>query len=72
MEKNMYVLRVCGSNDFVSKIDTTYAGCYPPGRVELVVGRFHPRIKRYSTRLGAERAVRLVEKIEGFHCDIEG
>lgn len=67
----MYKLRICGTNEFVSKIDPAYAGCYPPGRVELVVGWTNPRVKTYPTRVGAERAARLVEKIEGFICDIE-
>jgi hypothetical protein len=67
----MYKLRICGTNEFVSKIDPSYAMCYPPGRVELVVGWSHPRVKVYPTLLGAQRAARLVEKIEGFHCDIE-
>lgn len=67
----MYKIRICGTNEFVSKIEPKYAGCYPPGRVELVVGWSNIRVKLYPTLLGAQRAVKLVEKIEGFHCDIE-
>jgi hypothetical protein len=67
----MYKLRICGTNEFVSKIDPKYAMCYPLGRVELVVGWTHPRVKVYPTLTGAKRAAKLVEKIEGCICDIE-
>jgi hypothetical protein len=67
----MYVIRICGTNEFVSKIDKDFAGRYPLGRVDLVVGRVHPRVKHYPTLLGAQRATKLVDKIEGFICDIE-
>ena len=67
----MYKIRISGSNDYVSKIDASDASCYPPGSVDLVVGIMHPKAKVYPTRLGAERAAKLVRKIEGYHCSIE-
>lgn len=67
----MYAIRIGGTNDYVAKIDPKFTGCYPPGRVELVAGMFHRRVKKYPTLLGAARAVKMVEKIEGFLCSIE-
>ena len=67
----MYALRVCGSNDYVSKVDPKFAGCYPPGKVEYVPSFKVWAIKKYPTIVGAERAARLVGKIDGVHCDVE-
>ena len=67
----MYAIRISGSNDYVSKIDKHDTSCYPPGRVDLVPSFEVWAIKRYNTQLGAERAAKLVKKIEGFHCSIE-
>ena len=67
----MYALRICGSNDYVSKIDKNDTRCFPPGRVDVVAGINHPYTKKYPTYLGAYRALKLVAKLEGFHCVIE-
>jgi len=67
----MYALRISGSNDYVRKIYKNDTSCYPTGRVDVVIGINHPNTKKYPTQLGAERAARLVEKLEGFHCTIE-
>ncbi len=67
----MYVLRVCGSNDFVSKINPNDTSCYPPGSVEYVPYFKTWAMKKYPTRVGAERAAKLVGKLDGVHCDVE-
>ena len=67
----MYTIRISGSNNYVSKINAYDASRYPPGRVDVVVGITHSRTKVYPTKLGAERAAKLVRKIEGYHCSIE-
>jgi len=67
----MYALRISGSNDYVSKIDKNDTRCFPPGRVDVVPSFKAWAIKRYPTKVGAERAAKLVGKLEGFHCTIE-
>ena len=67
----MYAIRICGTNDYVSKIDPKFAGCCPPGKVEYVPAHRDYWFKKYPTQLGAERAAKLVAKIDGVHCDVE-
>jgi hypothetical protein len=67
----MYALRISGSNDYVSKINKNDTSCYPPGRVDVVSSFMYWEVKKYATRLGAERAAKLVWKLEGFQCSIE-
>jgi hypothetical protein len=67
----MYAIRVCGSNDYVSKIDKNDKRCWPPGSVDYVPSFKVWAIKKFPTQLGAERAAKLVGKIDGVHCDVE-
>ena len=67
----MYSLRISGSNDYVSQINKNDTSCYPPGSVSVVVGKTNFNTKKYTTQLGAERAAKLVWKLEGFQCSIE-
>ena len=68
---DMYALRISGSNNYVTKISKNDTSCYPSGRVDVVSSFMYWKVKKYSTKLGAEQAARLVEKLEGFHCTIE-
>ena len=67
----MYSLRICGSNNFISSINEHDARCFPPGSVTLVAGRMHSKVLKFTNMWDAEAAGRVVERIEGFTCDVE-
>jgi len=67
----MFAIRIGGTNDFVSKIDPDDPRCCPPGSVDLVPGRYHPKVLHFSTQEEAEEAARQVFEIEGFHNTVE-
>lgn len=64
-----FVIRIGGTNDYVSKIDPDDPRCYPPGSVETVQGR--KGAIEFDTQEEAEEASRLVFEIEGFHNEVE-
>ena len=66
-----FLIRIGGTNDFVSKIDPNDKRCYPPGSVDTVPGWSNPKALRWSTKEEAEAASRLVFEIEGFHNTVE-
>jgi hypothetical protein len=67
----MYIIRIGGTSDFVSKIDPDDSRCYPPGSVELVKGWNNPQALRFATLEEAEQAAKQVFEIEGFHNTVE-
>ena len=67
----MYALRICGSNDFISTINEYDERCFPPGSVTLVVGRKNRKTLKFTNMWEAEAASRVVERIEGYTCDVE-
>ena len=67
----MYKIRLGGTSEFVSEIDPTYARCFPPGKVEFVVGGDNPSALVYKTYEEAKAASDEVGNIEGFHTTIE-
>ena len=64
-----FMIRIGGTNDFVSKIDPDDPSCCPPGSVDVVKGR--EGAIEFETREEAEEASRQVFEIEGFHNSIE-
>ena len=66
-----YKIRLGGTSEFVSEIDPTYARCFPPGKVEFVVGWDNPSALVYKTYEEAKAASDEVGNIEGFHTSIE-
>ena len=67
----MYKIRLGGTSEFVSEIDPTYARCFPPGKVEFVVGRDNPSALVFKNYEEAKAASDEVGNIEGFHTTIE-
>lgn len=67
----MFVIRIGGTSDFVSKIDPNDPRCYPPGSVDIVSGWNNPQALRFATREEAEQAAKQVFEIEGFHNTVE-
>lgn len=66
-----FMLRIGGSNEFVSEIDPDCPSSWPPGRVEVVEGRSHSEAMRFPDMDGAIFAATQVWDIEGFHVIIE-
>lgn len=67
----MFVIRIGGTSEFVSKIDPNDPRCCPPGSVDLVPGWGNPKALRFATREEAEQAAKQVFEIEGFHNTVE-
>ena len=64
-----FLIRIGGTNNFVSNINPTDPTCCPPGSVETVRGR--EGAIEFETQEEAKEASRLVFEIEGFHNTIE-
>ena len=71
MSKSGYKIRLGGTNEFVSKIDPTWARASPPGKVDFVEGWDNPLALVYETYEDAKTAANKVGDIEGFHTSVE-
>ena len=71
MSKSGYKIRLGGTNEFVSKIDPTWARASPPGKVDFVEGWDNPLALVYETYEDAKTAANEVGDIEGFHTSVE-
>lgn len=67
----MYMLRMGGTNEFVSNIDPTDACCIPPGSVDTVVGWNNRKALHFDTLCDAKIAQVQVMDIEGCSTTIE-
>ena len=67
----MYKIRHAGTNEFVSKIDPTWARASPPGKVDFVEGWDNPLALVYETYEDAKTAANEVGDIEGFRTSVE-
>jgi len=67
----MFVLRIGGTNEFISKIDPFDSRCVPPGSCESVVGITNSKVLKFKNRVDAEDASTEVLRIEGFGCCVE-
>jgi hypothetical protein len=68
-----FIIRVGGTNEFVSSIETGYYSRFgaPKKKVTLVEGWDNPTICSYQTMDEALKAAVQVWNIEGFHTSIE-
>ncbi len=66
-----FIIRIGGTNEFVSKIDLNDRMCCPPGSVDLVEGRSNPTVMLFATLDEAIAAAKQVWTIEGFHTNVE-
>jgi hypothetical protein len=71
MSKSGYKIRLGGTNEFVSKIDPTWARASPPGKVDFVEGWDNPLALVYETYEDAKTAANEVGDIEGFRTSVE-
>lgn len=69
--ESSFVIRVDGSNEFVSEIDPDCPRSWPPGNVELVEGWGSPDALRFDSLETAIAAAIAVWEIEGFHVTVE-
>lgn len=69
--KRPFMLRIGGSNDYVSAIKPNDDTCCPPGSVNVVAGRSHSGTMKFHTMHIALVAADRVFQIEGFHVSIE-
>ena len=67
----MFVLRIGGSNDFVSRIDPNDRTCSPPGSIDTVSGWGNPKALQFTSEAKAQVAALQVEEIEGCHTLVE-
>lgn len=67
----VYKLRICGSNNYISRIDPEDNRCCPIGSTETVPGISNPNAIAWLTTGSAKAAAKTVEKIEGFHMSVE-
>ena len=70
-EKGPFIIRIGGTNEFVSDIDPNWKRAWPPGKVEMVGGWDNPRALKFGTMDAAIEAAVQVWDIEGFHTSIE-
>jgi hypothetical protein len=70
-EGGPFMVRICGTNEFVSKIDPHCDRSWPPGYVELVQGWDNPLALKYDSMEAAKAAGAAVMNIEGYHNSIE-
>lgn len=72
-DKGPFVIRIGGTNEFVSDIQTGYYARWgsPNESVTLVEGWDNPAIRTYRTLDSALAAADQVWDIEGFHTSIE-
>jgi hypothetical protein len=66
-----FIIRIGGSNEFVSEIDPDCPRSSPPGNVELVEGWEHPDALKFDDMDAALKAAAQVWEIEGFHVTVE-
>jgi hypothetical protein len=66
-----YKIRLGGTSEFVSAIDSHASHCYPPGEVKFVEGWNNPSALVYETYEEAIDAADQVGDIEGFHTTVE-
>ena len=69
--KGPFKIRIGGTSDFVSEIDSKYSRCSPPGKVETISGWDNPDAIIFLTMDEALIAADQVWDIEGFHTSIE-
>ena len=67
----MFKIRLGGSNEFVSEIDSNWNRAIPRGKVEFVKGWNNPSALVFKTHNKAKAAANQVWDIEGFHTSIE-
>jgi len=70
-EDGPFVIRIGGTNEFVSEIDPDWDRAFPPGKVEVVKGWNNSRALRFDTMVAAIDAAVQVWDIEGCHTSIE-
>lgn len=66
-----FIIRIGGTNEFVSEIDPDCPRSSPPGNVELVEGWEHPDSLKFDDMDAAIEAAAQVWEIEGFHTSVE-
>ena len=66
-----FVLRLCGTNSFVSKIDPTDISYFPAGSVDTVTGWDNPIMLQFPTMDDAIRAGAQAWEFEGCHIHVE-
>ena len=66
-----FLVRIGGSNEFVSDIDPDFKMNQPPGKVELVEGWGHPDSLKFADMDAALGAAVQVWDMEGFHVTVE-
>ena len=66
-----FKIRIGGTSDFVSEIDSKYSRCSPPGKVETVSGWDNQSALIFPTMESALLAADIVWAIEGFHTSVE-
>ena len=69
--KGPFMIRIGGTNEFVSKVNPDDPRCSPPGSVDVVVGWNNPAALKFKTLERALKVADQVFQIEGFHNSIE-
>jgi hypothetical protein len=70
-EGGPFMVRVGGTNKFVSTIDPDDDRSWPRGNVKIVEGWDNPLAKKYTSMEAAKDAGAAAGEIEGFHTSIE-
>ena len=68
---NTFMLRLGGTNEFVSKISPNDTKCFPPGSIETVKGWCNLNALRFDTLDEALEAGAQAWDAEGCHINIE-
>ena len=66
-----FMIRIGGTNEFVSEIDPHCKRSWPPGNVEICEGWLNPNTMVFDTMDEALEAADKVWGIEGYHTSIE-
>ena len=70
-DKGPFMIRIGGTNEFVSSIDPDYKLAFPPGEVMTVTGWDNDKALSFTTMDQALKAAMDVWGIEGYHTSIE-
>lgn len=66
-----FKIRIGGTSEFVSEIDSNDKRSWPPGRVDVCAGWENPKALMFEAMDDALKAADQVWAIEGFHTSIE-
>jgi hypothetical protein len=68
--KGVWLIRLGGTNEFVSSIDAEASHCWPPGEVKFVEGWDNPDALVFYSETDAKASQGLIWDIEGFHTEL--